>query len=101
LPPLKKGARGISLCLLLPILCLAAKYPKPKGYVSDFANILDTSSRQQLEQELSEFERSTTHEIAVVTIPSLENNTVEDFAGRLFKEWGIGKKGKDNGVLIL
>ena len=39
--------------------------------------------------------------MAVVTVTSLEGTTVDDYANRLFKEWGIGKKGKDNGVLIL
>jgi uncharacterized protein len=89
--------------LLLPFDFLSATthYPKPTGYVSDFARVLDQDSRQSLENTLSQFERSTTNEIAVVTVPSLEGDSVEDYANRLFKEWGIGKKGKDNGVLIL
>src|SRR6185295_16176706 len=63
--------------------------------------VLDPASKQSLEQQLSEFEHSTSNEIAVVTVPSLEGDTIEDYAVRLFKEWGIGKKGKDNGILIL
>jgi uncharacterized protein len=46
-------------------------------------------------------ERETTAEVAVVTVTSLEGMTVDDYANRLFKQWGIGQKGKDNGVLIL
>ncbi len=84
-----------------PILFAATHYPKPASYVADFANVIDSDSRQTLEQKLSDFERATTNEFAIVTVPSLEGDTVEDYAVRLFKEWGIGKKGKDNGILIL
>src|SRR5690348_9508325 len=93
------------LCLIWsfcnsPIL-FASSHSKPQGYVSDFAHVLSSDTRQALEAKLSNFERATTNEIAVVTVPSLEGDTEEDYAVRLFKEWGIGKKGKDNGVLIL
>ena len=50
---------------------------------------------------LRDVEQQTTAEIAVVTVPSLDGMTVEEYASRLFKAWGIGKKGRDNGVLVL
>lgn len=94
-------ARKFLFCILLCALCSAVKYPRPAGYVSDFANVLDPSTRQALEAQLSDYERTSTNEIAVVTIPSLDGESIEFFAARLFKEWGVGKNGKDNGVLIL
>jgi uncharacterized protein len=94
--------KKLVLCLGLTALGFAAtKYPRPSGYVSDFAHLLDASTRQRLETQLQEFERQTTHEIAVVTVPSLEGSVIEDYAVHLFEDWGIGKKGNDNGVLLL
>lgn len=79
----------------------AQDFREPVGYVNDFAQILSPSYRQSLEQELNDFENETTAEIAVVTINSLEGNSLEDYAVRLFEQWKIGKKEKDNGLLIL
>jgi uncharacterized protein len=100
--------RKITFCtlgfLLITPLSLALAephFPKAQGYVTDEANILDPSKRQTLENQLAAFEQSTTNEIAVATVPSLEGETVDQYTVELFKAWGIGKKGKDNGVLIL
>jgi len=71
------------------------------GYVNDFAGVFRPEQRQDLEQYLAELERKTTSQVSVVTVPSLEGNEIRDFANRLFERWGIGKKGKDNGVLLL
>jgi len=79
----------------------AQDFPEPVGYVNDFAQILSPSYRQSLEQELVDFDNETTTEIAVATIDSLEDNSLEDYAVRLFEDWKIGKKEKDNGLLIL
>ncbi len=73
----------------------------PEGFVSDYANILSDAEEDNLESKLRDFEAGTKNEIAVVTIPSLQGDTVEGFAVKLFEEWGIGKKGNDNGVLLL
>jgi uncharacterized protein len=74
---------------------------KPSGYVNDFAHVMDAASRQRLENYLGEVERSTGAEIAIVTIDTLDGEPVEDVANRLYHQWGIGKKGKDEGILLL
>src|SRR5690349_6185051 len=74
---------------------------KPQGYVSDFAGVIDASSRQQLENYCGVVERSTGAQVALVTIPSLENEPIEDVANTIFRAWGVGKKGKDEGILLL
>lgn len=79
----------------------AQDFPDPTGYVNDFGQILSSEYRQSLEKELTDFDEETTTEIAVVTIDSLEGNSIEDYAVRLFEQWQIGKKEKDNGLLIL
>ncbi len=76
-------------------------YPSPQGYVNDFANILKAEERTGLENLLLAIEKKTTVEIVVVTIPELGGETLEEYTHGLFNRWGIGKKGKDNGVLIL
>ncbi|MBX4209173.1 TPM domain-containing protein [Candidatus Parcubacteria bacterium] len=74
---------------------------KPAGFVNDFAAILPPADRAALEAKLSAFEKETGAEIVVATVPSLGGDAIEDFAVRLFQEWGIGKKKTDNGLLLL
>jgi uncharacterized protein len=74
---------------------------KPSGYVNDFANAMSPTSKVQLESYLGDVERSTGAQIAVVTIDTLDGEPIEDVANRLYHEWGIGKKGVDEGILIL
>lgn len=87
---------------LIPALVFAYTSPgKPAGAVNDFAGMLQVSERQALETKLDAFEKQTGNAIVVATIPNLGGDTVENYAVRLFEEWGIGQKGKDNGVLVL
>ncbi|MGH9647999.1 MAG: TPM domain-containing protein [Bryobacteraceae bacterium] len=74
---------------------------KPTGYVNDFAHVIDARSAAQLEAYCGNVERATGAQFAIVTVDSLEDEPVEDVAVRLFKEWGIGKKGTDEGLLLI
>ncbi len=73
----------------------------PTGYVNDYTGTLSTNVKQSLEAELQLFAASTTNEIAVVIISSLEGDSVENYAVKLFEEWKIGNAKNDNGVLLL
>lgn len=73
----------------------------PKGRVSDFASQFSATELVALENFLQEVERKTTAEIAVVTVKNLDGGDINDYATRLFEHWGIGKKGKDNGALLI
>lgn len=91
-----------SLFLLIALQCFAYyDLGKPIGHVNDFANVINDEQQQKLETKLSEFTKNSSNEISIVTIKSLDGDTIEDFAVQLFKNWGIGKKERDNGVLIL
>jgi len=79
----------------------ALEFPKPVGFVNDFASIIEDSVESDLESALRQFEQETTVELAVVTVPDLGGTTVEDYAVRLFQEWRIGKQSHDNGILFL
>lgn len=74
---------------------------KPTGYVSDFAHVIDAGAAAQIEAYCGNVERATGAQFAIVTVDSLDDEPVEDVAVRLFKEWGIGKKGTDEGLLVL
>ncbi len=74
---------------------------KPSGYANDFAHVLDATGKARLEAYCSSLEQATGVQMAIVTVDTLDDEPVEDVGNRLFREWGIGKKGKDNGVLLL
>jgi uncharacterized protein len=78
-----------------------ARYPKPEGYVSDFANVIDTASRKQIEAYAASVEQVTGAQITFVTIRSLESEPIEGVADTIFRGWGDGEKGQDTGVLVL
>ncbi|MBI4281853.1 TPM domain-containing protein, partial [Candidatus Uhrbacteria bacterium] len=88
--------------LLLPSVIFAYTSPgTPVGFVNDFAGMMTVETRAQIEVDIRAFEQTTGHEISVMTIASLDGDYIENYAEKLFKEWGIGKKGADNGVLLL
>ncbi len=74
---------------------------QPTGFVNDFADIFSQEQKINLETKISQFEKESSNEISVVTINSLEGDVIENFGVKLFEDWGIGKKDKDNGVLLL
>lgn len=97
-------ARLSAVALLSLCACAFAADPKqlkPEGYVSDFAHALDASSRTQLERYCETVEKSTGVQMAVVTITTLGETPIEDFANELFHQWGVGEKKKDEGVMLL
>jgi len=94
----------LALLALAPSVALHAEKVdqlSPQGYVNDFAGVLDTDSRQKLTALCQEVDQKADAQIAIVTIRTLEGNSVQDFANRLFQKWGVGPKGKDRGVMIL
>jgi len=80
---------------------LDTKTLKPTGYVNDFSSTLDAASKQTLEDYCANLERVTGVQMAIVLVNTLDDEPVEDVANRLYREWGIGQKGKDEGILIL
>lgn len=100
---MKKGIVALILFVAtIPFFVSAYVSPgKPTGMVNDFAGILSASEKAGLERTLSDFKKETGNEIAIVTIKTLGDESPETYAVKLFEEWGIGKKDKDNGLLIL
>lgn len=70
-------------------------------YVADPEGRLSTQTRNRINSRLKALRDSTTAEVAVAVVPSIGEYTVEDFSEKVFSNWGLGKKDKDNGVLLL
>lgn len=90
-----------SVAIFVPSALAYSSPGTPDGYVNDFAKVLSSETKQSLENELVNFEQQTSSEITVTIVPSMGGDYVEHYAVKLFEEWGVGKKDKDNGVLLL
>lgn len=75
--------------------------PAPAGRVNDYARLLSPGEREALEARLAEGERSTGAQVVIAVFPSLEGESLEDYSIRLAQQWRIGRKGLDNGVILL
>ncbi len=91
-----------AISLVFPRPVRAFTVPSYSGLVNDYAQILSDQTEANLEYQLGSMAQSTSGaQLAVVTISSLEGDTIENVAQEFFESWGIGKKTKDNGVLLL
>ena len=75
--------------------------PEPPRLVNDFAGVLSAEQKASLENKLDGFNLKTSTQIAIVTVKSLSGYDKADYAIQLSEKWGIGQKGKNNGILIL
>jgi uncharacterized protein len=73
--------------------------PALTARVTDAAHLLPPARARALEERLAAFERETSHQLAVLTVPSLEGEPIESFALRVAERWQLGQKGLDNGML--
>ena len=69
--------------------------------MNDLAGLLSPAQARELEAKLARFESETSHQIVLLTIPSLEGDPVEDFAMRVAEAWKPGQKGVDDGILVV
>src|SRR6476620_2211060 len=93
--------RSGAFVVVLASVAFAQNFPKPTGRVNDFAEVIDASTEAEIDRRLDLLEQNTTSEIAVATVKSLGDMSVEEYGNRLFKAWGVGQAKQDNGVLVL
>ena len=74
--------------------------PRARGLVNDFANVIPPSYEQKIIRITAELLKKTGTPVVVVTMPDIGGAEYNEYANRLYKAWGIGKKGEDKGVLI-
>ena len=94
--------------ILWPLLLVAAlassaapSFPELTGRVVDSASLLPAETKQSVEKTLREYEKQTSNQVVVVTIPSLNGYSIEDYGYQLGRHWGIGWADKNNGVLLI
>jgi uncharacterized protein len=101
---MSRAALVWSVCFLLAASAAPAddrQFPEPVGYVNDFAGVMTPGQRAALEGYLQQIERRGGVEIVLATLPTIGDLSVEEAATRLYEQWGISKKGKNQGVLLL
>ncbi|MFM4978905.1 YgcG family protein [Aeromonas caviae] len=93
----------LALCLLLCTTALhaAPDFPALTGRVVDEANLMSRKQAHQLAQQLAVFEKRSGVQLVVVSIDTLAGDTIEEYGYQLGRHWGIGQKGKNNGVLLI
>lgn len=95
----------LSALLLAATLCvsaaLALDFPALTGRVVDNAKLLTDQQESRLTAQLASHGQATSNQVVVVTLPSLQDTTIEDFGYQLGRHWGIGQAGRDNGVLLI
>ena len=98
-----QSIRVAIILLALPIWLSAEPVSqlRPTDYVNDFAHVLDQTTIAQLDNICQQLDQKAHAQIAVVTINSLDGTDIESYAVALYKQWGIGSKATDHGVLIL
>ncbi len=81
--------------------------PPPRGFVNDFAGVLDSASIRHMESVIAEVREKTKGEIAVVTLPDIDDRAASDVAVQIGRQWGVGAQGeagdrsKNLGVVVL
>ncbi len=88
-------------CLISPARAVTPEPPAvPSSYVVDLAGIIRDDVERRLNAYLGELERKTTAQVVVLTVVSLDGESIEDFSIATAEKWKLGQEGRDNGVLI-
>jgi uncharacterized protein len=87
---------GLSVCVAAGL-----EVPQLKSRVTDLAGLLAPDQVQSLEAKLADLERTDSTQIAILIIPSLEGEPLEDYSIRVAEAWRLGQKGRDNGALLI
>jgi uncharacterized protein len=96
-----RAAAFLVAALLFCLPALAQSLPALTGRVVDNAGMIDAADENALVATLEAFEQKSSDQIVVATIESLGGEAIEPYANRLFRQWGLGQAGEDNGVLLL
>jgi Beta-propeller domains of methanol dehydrogenase type len=91
----------ITAILSVTVIAAGSNIPFLTGRITDNAQILTADTHRTLTESLTAHEDRTGNQIAVLTVPTLEGESIEDYAVAVFKEWKLGQKGKDNGILVI
>lgn len=96
-------AAAFAVCIFVMPVSAAAKYPSPaqRFFVNDFADVIEQTAEDEIYSKAAALQEKTTAQVVVVTVNTLDGEEPADYALELGREWGVGQKGQDNGVVIL
>jgi uncharacterized protein len=110
---LPSSVRAIALATLALVGCIGTigpasaiehdnrpSVPILQGRVNDYANLLTSQERARLAADLTNYEKETSHQIAVLTVPSLNGESIEKYSLRVANTWKLGQNGLNNGVIL-
>ncbi len=95
------GTTVAAALVLATTTAFALSVPQRTGRVTDTAGILSAEARQKVTERIEAHAQATGNQIVVLTVPSLEGENIDEYAVRVFEDWKPGRKGKDNGVLLV
>jgi uncharacterized protein len=99
--PMRMAAIALIGCLFATLAFAAPSFPPLTGRVVDDAGILSADTKAQIANISAAIESKTTDQLVVATVKSLQGYEIEDYGYQLGRSWGIGQKGKDNGLILL
>jgi uncharacterized protein len=101
----RSAARALAIAAIVlsasSVSAAGPDVPYLTGRVVDETGILSSQARARLTDTLKNHEDATTNQIVVLTVPSIDGASIEEYAVRVFQSWKLGQKGKDNGVLVI
>src|SRR5476651_1729340 len=102
---LERGGSRLAIVLIALVCTIATAFtltlPALTGRIVDQANIIPAATRSAIEQKLADLEAKSSIQLVVATVASLEGQEIEPYANELFRNWKLGEKTKNNGVLLL
>jgi len=73
----------------------------PKSYFNDYAHVVNQATSQKLNRQLAQFDRDTTIQVLVAIYPRMQSDALaKDYTMRVANKWGVGQKGRNNGVVL-
>ena len=96
-----QGVLALLLAIQFPAVATAQTFPKFTNFVVDQAGIIPDAAEHSLDRKLSDLQRRTRHQLAIVTVSSLQGYEIADYSNRLGRTWGVGRRHFDDGVLLV
>lgn len=97
----RQALLAVLLAILFPAAASTQTFPKFTNFVVDQANIIPARTERRLDEKLSDLRHRTRHQLAIVTVSSLQGYDINDYANRLGRTWGVGRRHYDDGVLMV
>jgi uncharacterized protein len=99
--PVSRLAAAVAVVMWTVVAAVALTFPALTGRIVDQANVIPAETRSTIEPKLADLEAKSGIQLVVATVNSLEGQEIEPYANALFRQWKLGEKAKNNGLLLL